>query len=84
VIVELDGRHWLLASDGDHRHYPVFDLTMRRVGRLDAPYPSNIPHPQLVPLPDGGHLMVSFDGTGFGGDVLGYGGHGDVVLMRSR
>jgi hypothetical protein len=84
VLVELDGRHWLLASDGDHRHYPVFDLTMRRVGRLDAPYPSNIPHPQLVPLPDGGHLMVSFDGTGFGGDVLGYGGHGDVVLMRSR
>ena len=84
VLVELEGRHWLLASDGDDRHYPVFDLTMRRVGRLDASYPTNIPHPQLVPLPDGGHLMVSFDGTGFGGDVLGYGGHGDVVLFRCR
>jgi hypothetical protein len=84
VIVELEGRHWLLASDGDDRHYPAFDLTMRRVGRLDAPYPTNIPHPQLVPHPEGGHLMVTFDGTGFGGDVFGYGGHGDVVVLRSR
>ena len=84
VLAEVDGRHWLLASDGDHRHYPVFDLTMRRVGRLDAPYPTNIPHPQLVALPDGGHLMVSFDGTQFEDEVLGYGGHGDVVVMRSR
>ena len=84
VIAEVEGRRWLLASDGDDRHYPVFDLAMRRVGRLDAPYPTNIPHPTLVPLPEGGHLMVTFDGTPFHDEVLGYGGHGDVVVMRSR
>lgn len=84
VLAEVDGRHWLLASDGDERHYPVFDLGMRRVGRLDAAYPTNIPHPTLVPLPDGGRLMVTFDGTAFEKEVLGYGGHGDVVVMRSR
>jgi hypothetical protein len=74
---------WLLASDGDQRCYPVFSTSMRRVGRLDAPYPTNIPHPQLVPLPRGGYLMVTFDGTQYAEKVLGYGGHGDVVILRS-
>ncbi len=77
------GELWLLASDGDGRCYPVFTTRMRRVGRLDAPYPTNIPHPQLVPLPRGGYLIVTFDGRQYGEKVLGYGGHGDVVILRS-
>jgi hypothetical protein len=85
VLASVDGAWWLLASDGEQRDYPVFDLGMRRVGRLDAPYVSNIPHPQLVPLPDGGFLLVTFDGVPpFRGKLLGYGGHGNVVVMRSR
>jgi hypothetical protein len=84
IIAQLDGSWWLLASDGDDRNYPAFDLGMRRVGRVDAPYPTNIPHPQLVELSGGGHLMLTFDGTQYGEGVLGYGGHGDVVVMRSR
>ena len=83
ILTSVGDQWWLLASDGDHKVYPVFNLEMRRVGRLDAPYPTNIPHPQIVPLPDGGHLMVSFNGTQFGGKVMKYGGHGDVVIMRS-
>ena len=88
VLTELDEGWRVLASDGAGRRYPAYDLRMRRVGHLDAPYPSNIPHPQLVPLPDGSRLLVTFDGTPFGGRagrrVLGYGGHGDLVVMRSR
>ena len=65
---------------------------MRLVGVLDAPYGTNIPHPQLVPLggpggdrrSDAGYLMVTFDGTQYGQDVLGYGGHGDVIVMSTR
>jgi hypothetical protein len=83
ILARIDDRWWLLASDGDGRGYPVFTTQMHRVGRLDAPYPTNIPHPQLVPLPDGGFLMVTFDGTQYGEKVLGYGGHGDVLVMRS-
>jgi hypothetical protein len=83
VLARVDGAWWLLASDSRSRSYPVFDLAMRRVGRLDAPYPTNVPHPQLVPRPAGGWLMVTFDGTAFGEKVLGYGGHGDVVVMES-
>jgi hypothetical protein len=83
ILATLEDRTWLLASDGDHRLYPVFDLTGRRVGRLDAPYPTNIPHPQLVPDPAGGWWMVTFDGTQFAEDVMGYGGHGDVVVLHS-
>jgi hypothetical protein len=84
VIARVDGAWWLLASDGRRREYPVFSLGMQRRGSLDAPYPSNIPHPQLVGLEDGGYLMVTFDGTPYGERLLGYGGHGDVVIMRSR
>ena len=73
----------LLASDKDSGTYPLLDVTGVVVGRLDAPYPSNIPHPQLVPDPDGGWWMVTFDGTGLAPGVMGYGGHGDVVVMHS-
>jgi len=84
ILTEVDGRPYLLASDGHARAYPVFDLEMQRLGLLDAPYKTNIPHPNLIPLPDGGHLIVTFDGTQFAPRVMGYGGHGDVLVMRSR
>jgi hypothetical protein len=82
VLAEVDGRWWLLASDGDRREYPVFDLAMNRVGELDAPYGSNIPHPQVLTLPGGQQVLVTFDGTHYAKPVLGYGTHGDVVVMR--
>jgi hypothetical protein len=84
ILAEVGGQWWFLASDGVRREYPVFDLQMRRAGSLDAPYETNIPHPQLVPLADGSHLLVTFDGTQYHEDLLGYGGHGDVLIMRSR
>ena len=83
VIATVQGTSYLLASDKDHQSYPVFDLSGKRLGRLDAPYPSNIPHPQLVPDPGGGWLLLTFDGTPWDEDVMGYGGHGDVVVMHS-
>jgi hypothetical protein len=88
VLVEREGRHWLLASDGAGRRYPVFDLAMRPAGHLEAPYPTNIPHPQLVRRDDGSWLLVTFDGTptdrgAVRGSVMGYGGHGDVLVMSA-
>ncbi|MEP6816600.1 MAG: hypothetical protein ABI873_13720 [Marmoricola sp.] len=88
VLVERDGRRWMLASDGAAKSYPVFDLEMRPAGHLDAPYQTNIPHPQLVPRDDGGWLLVTFNGTPADrhparASVMGYGGHGDVVVMNS-
>jgi hypothetical protein len=82
VLAEVEGRWWLLASDGDKREYPVFDLAVNRVGELDAPYGSNIPHPQVLTLPGGEQVLVTFDGTHYAKPVLGYGTHGDVVVMR--
>lgn len=81
------GDAWhVLVSDKRDRAWRVHDLAMRRTGRLDAAYPSNIPWPTLVPLREdegGGWLAVTFDGTPAGGRLPGYGTHGDVVLMRS-
>jgi hypothetical protein len=84
ILARVDDRWWFLASDGAGRSYPVFDLEMRRVGRLDAPYPTNIPHPQVLEREDGSWLMISFDGTQYAEKTMGYGGHGDVVIMGSR
>ena len=80
ILAHVEDQWWFLASDGDARNYPVFDLSMRRKGRLDAPYPTNIPHPQLLRRDDGSWLMISFDGTQYAEKTMGYGGHGDRVI----
>jgi hypothetical protein len=89
VLVDVDGSWRVLASDGRdnprplRRRFPVFDLAMNEVGTLDAPYPSNIPWPSLV-RHEGGWLLMTFDGTPYGGGVAGYGTHGDVLVLRTE
>jgi hypothetical protein len=89
VMAHTDDGWRVLASDGrdNPRRVPagfaVFDLRMRQVGRLDATYPTNIPWPNVVPW-DGGWLMVTFDGSPYGGPLPGYGTHGDVVVLRAE
>ncbi len=88
TLVRVDGRWLLLASDGrdgrrgQRERYPVLDLDLRELSAVDAPYPTNIPWPTLLEH-DGGWLMVGFDGTPYGGPLVGYGSHGDVVFARS-
>ena len=89
TLLEVDGRMVVLASDGrDSRRgqrarFPVLDLAMADVGLLDAPYPTNLPWPSLAHV-DGDWLMATFNGRPAGGKLLGYGTHGDLVIMRSR
>jgi hypothetical protein len=82
ILQRVGGRWYLFASDGDAREYPVYDLRLRKLGTLNAPYGTNIPHPMLVRIGDRWWL-TTFDGTQYAEDVLGYGGHGDFILMRS-
>jgi hypothetical protein len=87
TIVEVDGQVVVLASDGrdsvreQRARFPVFDLTMSDVGVLDAAYPTNLPWPSLAQV-DGAWLMATFNGRPAGGKLLGYGTHGDLVVMR--
>ncbi len=91
VIVETDEGWRLLASDGAdnarglRRRYPAFDLQLREVGALDAPYATNIPWPSVVRLHavPSEWAMLTFDGTEYGGPLPGYGTHGDVLVLRS-
>jgi hypothetical protein len=89
TLVEVDGRMVVLASDGrgsrrgQRARFPVLDLGMADVGLLDAPYPTNLPWPSVARV-DEGWLMVTFDGRAAGGGLLGYGTHGDLVVMRSQ
>lgn len=84
ILQEVEGQWWLLASDGVGKEYRVYDMSMKFHGTLDAPYETNIPHPQLVPRPGGGWLMITFEGTQFAERTLGYGSHGDVIVMASQ
>ncbi|MGA8846420.1 MAG: hypothetical protein WB471_07390 [Nocardioides sp.] len=93
TIAKIADRWWVLGSDGsDSRRaerlsYPVFDLDLQQHGVLDAEYPGNIPWPSLwqesVEQEDDWWL-IGFDGTPYGGGLLGYGTHGDVLLQRAR
>ncbi|GAB2747171.1 hypothetical protein [Amycolatopsis magusensis] len=82
ILQKIGGRWYLLASDGDARQYPVYDLKMRKLGTLDAPYGTNIPHPMLVRV-NGSWWLPTFNGTQYAEPVLGYGGHGDFILMKA-
>ncbi len=82
IIQRVGGGWYVFASDGDARQYPVYDLAMRKLGTLDAPYGTNIPHPMLVPV-GREWWMITFDGTQYAEPVLGYGGHGDLVVLRA-
>jgi hypothetical protein len=80
---------YLVTSDPEARSYLVRDLRMRTVGTLDAPYPLGTPFAEVFPAPGPGGeerwLMVTSDETGYEGahGVLGYGVHGDVIVMRA-
>lgn len=78
TLALVDGDWRVLASDKHRRAYPVLDLDLREVGTLAAAYPTNIPWPTLA-----GDLLIGFDGTPYGGRLVGYGSHGDVVLQRA-
>lgn len=80
VVLASDGRE---GRQGQRERYPVLDLAMNEVGTLEAPYPTNIPWPTMIPVSADQTLLVGFDGTPYGGSLLGYGTHGDVVIARS-
>jgi hypothetical protein len=86
ILQKVGGRWYLLASDGADRQYRVYDLSMKLLGFLKAPYGSNIPHPQVVPIFKRGqtsYLLITFEGTQYHEKLLGYGTHGDIIIMRA-
>jgi hypothetical protein len=105
VIQKIAGKWYVLCSSGGgeitdedagsstYRIYePVADRSggLKFVGKLRAPYVSNIPHPMVTPLPVGENtkwIMLTFDGTDFygwdqnGRPILDYGTHGKFYVM---
>lgn len=80
-VLASHGRDGRRDVEGAAATYPVLDLDLREVGRIDAAYPTNLPWPTLARTPQG-PLLIGFDSTPAGGPLLGYGTHGDLVLQR--
>jgi hypothetical protein len=60
-------------------------------GYLDAPHPTNIPHPMIVPIrirrngrTRTKYIMITFNGDQFFERVLGYGTHGDFFVLQAK
>jgi hypothetical protein len=93
IIQKIGGKWYVLCSSSPVEgppaggHYDIYDLKMRFVGYLKAPYPTNnIPHPMVFPVADTKtqstrYRMVTFEGTQYYPDILGYGTHGDFLVM---
>jgi hypothetical protein len=100
VIQKISGEWYVLCSSGRGEipasddpegvppaSYRIYDLSMKLVGTLNAPYVTNIPHPMITPLPDlpgqgdTKWIMLTFNETFFYIDFLGYGTHGNFVVM---
>ncbi len=94
TLLRTEAGWQLLASDGrdgrrtERGRFPVWTLPEAPGGPLvegeplDAPYPTNLPWPNLARLDDGSWLLATFNGAAVGGRLVGYGSHGDVVVMR--
>jgi len=93
-IIQKLGNQWrVLASCGDDEppelqgKYPIYTLEMRFDGYLNAPHPTNIPHPVVVPVPlstgNTKYIMITFNGTQYYEPLLGYGTHGDFIVMEA-
>jgi hypothetical protein len=78
------------AGPATYRIYnPVSDGSggLAFFGRLKAPYVSNIPHPMVTPLPVNGNtkwVMFTFEGTMYYESILGYGTHGNFIVMDGQ
>lgn len=60
-------------------------------GYLDAPHPTNIPHPMIVPVTTRSrgrtrtkYIMITFNGDQYYIERLGYGTHGDFYVMQAE
>jgi hypothetical protein len=95
VMQKIGGKWYVLCSSShdegppDGGRYRIYDLDMRFVGFLNAPYPTNIPHPMVFPvaIPERQrtrYLMVTFNGAQYFDDVLGYGTHGEFFVMEAE
>lgn len=93
VMQKLGGEWYLLTSSGDTEvggpteAYPVYDLQMRFVQNLDAAHPTNIPWPMITPIPlepaGTRYILTTFNTNQYRDDLLGYGTHGDFIVMEA-
>jgi hypothetical protein len=88
---QFEGRYPIYFLEAEENDDPDYDDPQLRFdGYLDAPHPTNIPHPMIVPLPTRPgsartkYIMITFNGDQYYIERLGYGTHGDFYVMQAE
>ena len=85
--VELHDKYPMYFLEASNPDAEAAARRLRFDGYLDAPHPTNIPHPMVVPIPLGAddtkYILITFDGDQYYIDLLGYGTHGDFYVMEA-
>jgi hypothetical protein len=83
----FDGKYPMYFPDAANPDVEAAERQLRFDGYLDAPHPTNIPHPMVVPVPlstgNTKYIMTTFNGTQYHEPLLGYGTHGDFFIMEA-
>jgi hypothetical protein len=83
----FDGKYPMYFLEAANPDVEAAERLLRFDGYLDAPHPTNIPHPMVVPIPlstgNTKYIMITFNGTQYYEPLLGYGTHGDFYVMEA-
>jgi len=83
----FDGKYPMYFLEAANPDVAAAERLLRFDGYLDAPHPTNIPHPMVVPIPlstgNTKYIMITFNGTQYYEPLLGYGTHGDFYVMEA-
>jgi hypothetical protein len=90
---EFEDKYPIYFLEAENPTSTVANRRLRFDGNLDAPHPTNIPHPMIVPIPIKSrkrprrrtkYIMITFNGEQYYERLLGYGTHGHFYVMQAE
>ena len=88
---QFEGRYPIYFLESANPQAAAANRRLAFDGYLNAPHPTNIPHPMIVPIRyrrDGRtytkYIMITFNGDQYYIERLGYGTHGDFYVMQAE
>ena len=88
---EFEDKYPIYFLEAENPSAAPANRRLRFDGYLDAPHPTNIPHPMIVPISirvsgirKTKYIMITFNGEQYYERLLGYGTHGHFYVMQAE